>query len=110
MEKDNTGSVTKKNFVNIFTQLTNIYFETKGEVNQNYEKGKKEALDEIIQWYNNTYNNDKAVSINALILFLQEKIENTKIQMSIKKENDIKPIFDINAIKKNYGSSLDDMA
>ena len=29
MEKDNTGSVTKKNFVNIFTQLTNIYFETK---------------------------------------------------------------------------------
>ncbi|MCQ2817848.1 MAG: hypothetical protein MJ252_11340 [archaeon] len=109
MEKEN-NSGTKRSFVNLFTQLTKISMEANAESNRNYQKGRKEAMEEVIQWYNNVYATDKMVSANALMMFLQEKIEKTKLKMDIKNEPDIKPIFDISAIKKNEGNNDVDMA
>ncbi len=86
--------------------------DTNEEINKNYQKGRRDAFEEIIQFYNNTYANDKLVSANSLMLFLQDKIEKTKNQINNNEElNDIKPIFDINLIKRNYKyPSPEDMA
>ena len=95
----------KKNFVNLFCQLTKICKETNEEINKNYKKGKKDAYEEIYQYFNKQ---DKQLSVNSLIMFLQEKIDKTKNIIKNKKdfEDDIKPIFEINSfdignIKKN---------
>ena len=87
----------KKNFVNLFCQLTKICKETNEEINKNYKKGKKDANEEIYQYFNKQ---DKQLSVNSLIMFLQEKIDKTKNIIKNKKdfEDDIKPIFEINSI------------
>jgi len=87
----------KKNFVNLFCQLTKICKETNEEINKNYKKGKKDAYEEIFQYFNKQ---DKQLSVNSLIMFLQEKIDKTKNIINNKNDFDdeLKPIFEINSI------------
>ena len=103
MDKENT--MIKKNFVDLFCRMTKICKETNQDINKNYQRGRKDAFEEITQWFNNTYNNEKAISVNSLVMFLQDKIENTKSSLnSNTNDNEIKPIFDIGdiKIKKDY--------
>lgn len=88
----------KKNFVNLFCQLTKIYKETNEEINKNYKKGKKDGYEDIFQFFNKQ---DKQISVNSLIMFLQEKIDKSKNIINNKNdfEEDIKPIFEINSIE-----------
>ena len=87
----------KKNFVNLFCQLTKICKETNEEINKNYKKGKKDAYEEIFQYFNKQ---DKQLNVNSLIMFLQEKIDKTKNIINNKNDFDdeLKPIFEINSI------------
>lgn len=101
---DKETSNLKKNYVHLFCQVTKICKETNKDINKNYQRGKKDAFEEILQWFNNSYNNEKVISVNSLIMFLQEKIDKTKLNLSSNNnsnsyEADIKPIFDLSDIK-----------
>ena len=74
----------KKNFVNIFCQITKMCKETGQEADLNFNKGRKDAFDEVLQWYNKiSENGEKLVSVNQIILYLQEKIDKTKNQLNL---------------------------
>ena len=98
MEKENL--TFKKNFVNLFCEVTKMCKEANREINKNYQKGRKEGFEEILIWFNNAYNNGKYISVNSFCQFLQEKIDKTKNKC----DNEVKPIFDLNEIKlkKDY--------
>ena len=73
----------KKKFVNSFCQITKLCKETGQEIEINHEKGRKDAFDDVLQWYNKVSDNgEKLVSTNQIILYLQEKIENAKNQLN----------------------------
>ena len=74
----------KKNFVNIFCQIAKVCKETGQEADINYNKGRKDAFDDVLQWYNKvSENGEKLVSVNQIILYLQDKIDKTKNQLNI---------------------------
>ena len=43
----------KKNFTNIFYQLPKICKDTVQEADNIFKKGRKDAFDDLLQWYNN---------------------------------------------------------
>ena len=74
----------KKNFVNIFCQITKMCKETGQAADINFNKGRKDAFDDILQWYNKvSENGEKLVSVNQIIMYLQDKIEKTNNQLNI---------------------------
>ena len=74
----------KKNFVNIFCQITKMCKETGQETDINFNKGRKDAFDDVLQWYNKVSDNgEKLVTVNQIILYLQEKIDKTKNELNI---------------------------
>ena len=74
----------KKNFVNIFCQITKMCKETGQETDINFNKGRKAAFDDVLQWYNKVSDNgEKLVTVNQIILYLQEKIDKTKNELNI---------------------------
>ena len=74
----------KKNFVNIFCQITKMCKETGQETDINFNKGRKDAFDDVLQWYNKvSENGEKLVTVNQIILYLQEKIDKTKNELNI---------------------------
>ena len=75
----------KKNFVKIFSQIPSICKETMEEVDKNFEKGRKDAFDDVLQWYNNiSENGQKLVSVNQIIMYVQEKLDNKKNKLNKK--------------------------
>ena len=74
----------KKNFVNIFCQIAKVCKETGQEADINYTKGRKDAFDDVLQWYNKvSENGEKLVTVNQIILYLQEKLDKTKNELNI---------------------------
>ena len=74
----------KKNFVNIFCQITKMCKETGQETDINFNKGRKDAFDDVLQWYNKvSENGEKLVSVNQIIMYLQDKIDKTNNQLNI---------------------------
>ena len=74
----------KKNFVNIFCQITKICKETGQEADINFNKGRKDAFDDVLQWYNKvSENGEKLVTVNQIIMYLQDKIDKVNNQLNI---------------------------
>ena len=74
----------KKNFVNIFCQITKMCKETSQETDINFNKGKKDAFDDVLQWYNKvSENGEKLVTVNQIIMYLQDKIDKVNNQLNI---------------------------
>ena len=77
----------KKKFVNIFHQAINICKDSGQEADNCYNKGRNDAFDEVLQWYiKESDNGNKLVTVNQIIMYLQEKLEKTKTQLN--KDND----------------------
>ena len=70
----NNEKENKKNFVNYYHQSIYICKEINNNIHKNYQKGKNEAYDEMLQWLSNNYASDKTISVNAFNLFLQDKL------------------------------------
>ncbi len=74
----------KKNFVNIFCQITKICKETGQEADITFNKGKKDAFDDVLQWYNKVNENgEKLVTVNQIIMYIQDKIDKVNNQLNI---------------------------
>ena len=77
----------KQKFINIFTQAINACKDAAQVADNKYIKGRNEAFDDILQWYNEiSENGEKLVSVNQIIDYIQEKLDKTKVQL--KEEND----------------------
>ena len=83
MISGNNEKENKKNFVNYYHQSIYLCKEMNNNIEKNYQKGKNEAYDEILQWLSNSYANDKMISVNGLNMFLQDKLNkvNNDIEM-----------------------------
>ena len=78
----------KKKFVNIFQQMINACKDSGQEADNFYMKGRNDAFDEVLQWYNKeSENGNKLVTINQIIMYLQEKLEKTKTQLNENNDN-----------------------
>ena len=79
-----TKIILRKIFVNIFWQITKICKETGQEADINFNKGKKDAFDDVLQWYNKVNENgEKLVTINQIIMYIQDKIDKVNNQLNI---------------------------
>ena len=77
----------KKKFVNIFHQAINVCKDSGQESDNCYNKGRNDAFDEVLQWYiKESDNGNKLVTVNQIIMYLQEKLEKAKTQLN--KDND----------------------
>ena len=77
----------KKDFVNIFRQTVNLCKETGQEADNQYAKGKNDAFDDVLQWYNKiSENGNKLVSVNQIIMYIQDKLEKTKTHLNTEDE------------------------
>jgi hypothetical protein len=95
MEKKNLK--LKNNFTQLITQISKLYKDVSIAENEEYNKGKKEAYDEILSWFLSTHNQEyKYVSSNALFGVLQEKL--TKVKSSL---NDQEEGINLTDIKVN---------
>ena len=80
----------KQKFINIFTQAINACKDAAQVADNKYIKGRNEAFDDILQWYNEiSENGEKLVSVNQIIMHIQEKIEKTKTYLNIDNSNDM---------------------
>jgi hypothetical protein len=80
MEKKNFK--LKNNFTQLITQISKLYKDVSIAEIEEYNKGKKEAYEEILTWFLSTHNQEyKYLSSNALFTTLQEKI--TKVKSSL---------------------------
>ena len=71
-----TKIILRKIFVNIFWQITKICKETGQEADINFNKGKKDAFDDVLQWYNKVNENgEKLITVNQIIMYIQDKID-----------------------------------
>lgn len=97
---DKSNQVLKKNFVNVFCNMTKVCKDTLTGVNANYHQGRKDAFEEILAWFNSS---EKAVSANSFSLFLQDKLN--KLKTEDEEEKEMKPIFDMSEIRYDLFSS-----
>ena len=83
MISGNNEEENKKNFLNYYHQSFYMCKEINNNIEKNYQKGKNEAYNEILQWLSNNYANDKTISVNGLNMFLQDKLNkvNNDIEM-----------------------------
>ena len=74
----------KKNFVKVFHQTMNLCKETVQESDNQYNQGRNDAFDDVLLWYNKISDNgNKLVTVNEIILYIQEKIEKTKTNLNV---------------------------
>ena len=79
-----TKIILRKIFVNIFWQITKICKETGQEADINFNKGKKDAFDDVLQWYNKVNENgEKLITVNQIIMYIQDKIDKVNNQLNI---------------------------
>jgi hypothetical protein len=85
MEKKNLK--LKTNFTQLISQVSNLYKEVFSSENESYNLGKKDAYEEILNWFINNHNGElKYISAGAFINMLQEKL--TKVKSSLKSSSD----------------------
>jgi hypothetical protein len=93
MEKKNLKM--KNNFTQLITQVSKFYKDASNSQTDSYNLGKKEAYDEILNWFLTSHNGDlKYISATSFFNMIQEKL--TKVKTSLKgnpdEDDDIKPI------------------
>jgi hypothetical protein len=92
MEKKNLK--LKNNFTQLISQISKLYKDVSTAENEEYNKGKKEAYEEILSWFLSTHNQEyKYISSNGLFQILQEKL--TKVRSSINDQEDWINLTDI---------------
>lgn len=82
-------------FTNLITNVSKTYKECSNSNNEAYLKGKKEAFEEILNWFVNSHNGElKYISATSFFNMIQEKLAKTKAALNAADENeeDIKPI------------------
>ena len=73
----------KNEFVKLFKQSVNLCKLSAQEVEHQYTKGRNDAFDDVLEWYNKeSENGNKLVSVNQIIMYIQEKLEKTKTNLN----------------------------
>jgi hypothetical protein len=102
MEKLNAKM--KNLFASLITNVSKTYKECSNSNNESYLKGKKEAFEEILNWFVTSHNGElKYISATSFFNMIQEKLAKTKGALSAVKtdevEEDIKPTMNFSEIK-----------
>jgi hypothetical protein len=102
MEKKNLK--IKNNFSQLISQVSKLYKEVSSTSNDAYLQGRKEAYEEMLNWFLTSHNSElKYVSANSFFNMIQEKLNKTKTAMLINQsdenEDDIKTSINLNEIK-----------
>jgi hypothetical protein len=104
MEKKNLK--LKNNFTQIITQVSKLYKDTLTSENDAYSLGKKEAYEDILNWFINAQNGDiKYVSAGSFYNMLNEKIAKLKTTTGEEDSNNI----EIKPKKRNQNNDIDMM-
>lgn len=86
MEKKNLK--LKNNFTQLIGQVSKLYKEVSRENTEAYQIGRKEALEEMLNWFVNSHNGElKYVSANSFLNMVQEKLNKSKTALSIINSN-----------------------
>ena len=84
---DKKNAKLKNNITQMIGQLSKIYKEISSKENDSYLLGKKEAYEEILNWFLHTHSGDfRYVSANNFFTMIQEKLN--KVKIAINKQNE----------------------
>jgi hypothetical protein len=102
MEKKNAK--LKNTFTNLISHISKMYKEVSNVNNEGYLVGRKEAFEEILNWFVTSHNGElKYISASSFFNMIQEKIAKTKAAIASKVSNDeeeeIKPTMNFSEIK-----------
>ena len=102
MEKKNLK--LKNKFTQLIGQVSKMYKEVSNSNNESYLIGRKEALEEILNWFVSSHNGElKYVSATSFFNMIQEKLTKTKTALVTKTgedvEEEIKPTMNFAEIK-----------
>lgn len=82
----------KNSFTQLIGQVSNMYKEVSNQTNEAYLLGKKEALEEVLNWFMTSHNGElKYVSANSFFNMIQEKLTKTKAAMTTRGGEDVEP-------------------
>ena len=80
----------KQEFISIFTQTINACKDAGDQANNNYMKVRNDAFDDVLKWYNiQSENGEKLISVNQIIMYIQDKIDKNKTHLNIDNSNDM---------------------
>lgn len=102
MEKKNLK--LKNKFTQLIGQVSKMYKEVSNCNNESYLIGRREALEEILNWFVSSHNGElKYVSATSFFNMIQEKLTKTKSAIATKScedvEEEIKPTINFSEIK-----------
>ncbi len=102
MEKKNLK--LKNKFSQLIGQVSKMYKEVSNSNDEAYLSGRKEALEEILNWFVSSQNGElKYVSATSFFNMIQEKLTKTKTALATKigedAEEEIKPTMNFSEIK-----------
>ena len=102
MEKKNAK--LKNTFTNLISHISKMYKEVSNVNNEAYLVGRKEAFEEMLNWYVTTHNGElKYISATSFFNMVQEKLAKTKAAIATKlspdEEEEIKPTMNFSEIK-----------
>ena len=102
MEKKNAK--LKNTFTNLISHISKMYKEVSNVNNEAYLIGRKEAFEEMLNWYVTTHNGElKYISATSFFNMMQEKLAKTKAAIATKlspdEEEEIKPTMNFSEIK-----------
>jgi hypothetical protein len=102
MEKKNAK--LKNTFTNLISHISKMYKEVSNVNNDAYLIGRKEAFEEMLNWYVTTHNGElKYISATSFFNMMQEKLAKTKAAIATKlspdEEEEIKPTMNFSEIK-----------
>jgi hypothetical protein len=87
MEKKNLK--LKNNFTQLISQVSKLYKDVSASENEAYNLGKKDAYEEIINWFITSHNGDlKYISASAFFNMIQEKLTKAKAGLKEDEGND----------------------
>jgi hypothetical protein len=87
MEKKNLK--LKNNFTQLISQVSKLYKDVSNTSNESYLQGKKEAFEEVLNWFITSHNGElKYLSANSFLNMIQEKIAKTKTALATKINED----------------------
>jgi hypothetical protein len=92
----------KNNFTQLIGQVSKLYKEASNSTNEAYLLGKKEAFEEILNWFITSHNGElKYISANSFFSMIQEKLTKTKTALANEEnaEEEIKQPVNFSEIK-----------
>ena len=83
--------------------MMNIWKIANQEADNQYKKGRNDAFDDVLQWYNQiSENGEKLVTVNQIIMYIQEKLEKTKSSLNLDDNNTGNTTYKNKRNKKKY--------